>query len=112
MAHRSFLKVLGVVENMSAFVTPDGQSYRLFGEGGGEALAAEVGAPLVAQIPLEPAVAAGGDAGDPVALRAPEGPAGVAFQALADRVATELLPPVEMSACTARIFELASRAGT
>jgi ATP-binding protein involved in chromosome partitioning len=112
MAHRSFLKVLGVAENMSAFVTPDGQSYRLFGEGGGEALAAEVGAPLVAQIPLEPAVAAGGDAGDPVALRAPDGPAGRAFEALAERMATELLPPVEMSGCTARIFELASRAGS
>jgi ATP-binding protein involved in chromosome partitioning len=112
MAQRSFLKVLGVVENMSAFVTPEGQSYALFGAGGGEALAAEVGAPLVAQIPLEPEVAAGGDAGDPVALRAPDGPAGRAFQALADRVATELLPPVEMSGCTARIFELASRAGS
>ncbi len=112
MAHRSFLKVMGVVENMSAFVTPDGQSYALFGEGGGQTLAAEVGAPLVAQVPLEPAVAAGGDAGDPVTLRAPDGPASLAFEALADRVATELLPPVEMSSCTARIFELASRAGS
>jgi ATP-binding protein involved in chromosome partitioning len=112
MAQRSFLKVMGVVENMSAFVTPDGQSYALFGEGGGQALADEVGAPLVAQVPLEPAVGAAGDAGDPVALSAPEGPAGRAFEVLADRVATELLPPVEMSSCTARIFELASRAGS
>ena len=109
MAQRSFLKVLGVVENMSAFVAPDGERYPLFGEGGGEALAAAVGAPLLAQIPLEPAVSAGGDAGEPVARRAPEGPASAAFQALAALVATELLPPVEMSSCTARIFELANR---
>jgi ATP-binding protein involved in chromosome partitioning len=109
MAQRSFLKVFGVVENMSAFVAADGQRYPLFGEGGGEALARAVGAPLVAQIPLEPAVSAGGDAGEPVALRAPDSPAGAAFRALATRVATELLPPVEMSGCTARIFELASR---
>jgi ATP-binding protein involved in chromosome partitioning len=109
MAHRSFLKVLGVVENMSAFVAPNGERYPVFGEGGGETLAHAVGAPLVAQIPLEPAVSAGGDAGDPVARGGPDRPAGAAFRALATRLATELLPPVEMSGCTARIFELASR---
>jgi ATP-binding protein involved in chromosome partitioning len=109
MAQRSYLKVLGVAENMSAFVAPDGARYPLFGEGGGEALARQIDAPLVAQIPLEPAVSAGGDAGTPVAERAPDGPAGRAFETLAERVVTELLPPVEMSGCTARIFELANR---
>ncbi len=109
MAQRSYLKVLGVVENMSAFVAPDGARHPLFGEGGGEALAAQIEAPLVAQIPLEPAVSAGGDVGAPVAEREPDGPAGAAFGDLAERVVTELLPPVEMSSCTARIFELANR---
>jgi ATP-binding protein involved in chromosome partitioning len=112
MAHRSFMKVVGVVENMSAFVTPDGASYALFGEGGGDALAAEIGAPLVGRIPLEPAVSAGGDTGRPAALPDPdspgESPAGAAFRALADRVAEELLPPIEMSGCTARILDLAA----
>jgi ATP-binding protein involved in chromosome partitioning len=72
MARRSYLKVAGVVENMSAFTCDHGQSYALFGTGGGEALAAEVGAPLLAQIPLEPGVASGGDAGAPLALAEPQ----------------------------------------
>jgi ATP-binding protein involved in chromosome partitioning len=108
MARRSFLKVVGVIENMTAFVAPDGQRHAVFGEGGGAALAAAIGVPLVAQIPLEPAVSAGGDAGRPVALSAPESPAGAAFHALAARVVEELVPPIEMSGCTARILELAA----
>ncbi|MBM3660850.1 MAG: Mrp/NBP35 family ATP-binding protein [Actinobacteria bacterium] len=107
MARRSYMKVVGVVENMSEFVTPSGERYALFGEGGGEALARDVGAPLVAQIPLEPDVSRGGDAGRPVALSDPESPAGSAFHSLAARVVEDLLPPVEMSGCTARILELA-----
>ena len=109
MAHRSFLKVAGVVENMSAFVAPDGARYPLFGEGGGAALSEAIGAPLVACIPLEPAVSAGGDVGEPVAEQPSEDPAAVAFHTLAARVVEELLPPVEMSGCTARILDLASR---
>jgi ATP-binding protein involved in chromosome partitioning len=108
MARRSYLKVVGVVENMSEFVTPSGERFALFGEGGGEALASEIAAPLVARIPLEPAVSSGGDAGRPVALSDPESPAGSAFHSLAARVVEDLLPPVEMSGCTARILELAT----
>jgi ATP-binding protein involved in chromosome partitioning len=108
MAQRSYLKVNGVVENMSAFVAPDGTRYPLFGEGGGAALAAEIDVPLVAQIPLEPDVSAGADNGEPVALSHPDGPAGAAFHALATLVVEELLVPLEMSSCTARILELAA----
>jgi ATP-binding protein involved in chromosome partitioning len=108
MARRSYLKVTGVVENMSAFVAPDGTRYPLFGAGGGEALAAEIGAPLVAQIPLEPDVSTGADTGVPVALSHPDGVAGAAFHTLAARVVDELLVPVEMSSCTARILDLAA----
>jgi ATP-binding protein involved in chromosome partitioning len=108
MARRTYLKVVGVVENMSEFVAPDGQRFALFGSGGGAALAAEIGAPLVASVPLEPAVSEGGDAGMPVAWAAPESPAGRAFNELAARIVDELLPPVEMTGCTARIFELAT----
>lgn len=108
MARRSYMKVVGVVENMSEFVAPDGQRFALFGRGGGAALAAEIGAPLVASIPLEPEVSEGGDTGNPVSLAAPDSPAGAAFNALAARIFDELLPPVEMAGCTARIFELAT----
>jgi len=108
MARRSYLKVAGVVENMSAFTCDHGQSYPLFGSGGGAALAAEVGAPLLAEIPLEPGVAAGGDTGSPLALAEPQSPAGQAFHLLAHRLATEIMPPVEMAGCTARIFAAAN----
>jgi ATP-binding protein involved in chromosome partitioning len=111
MARRSHQKVAGVVENMSAFVTPDGERHAVFGAGGGAALADDIGAPLVAEIPLEPAVAAGSDAGQPVALGDPDSPAGEAFHALAARVVDELLPPVEMAGCTARILDLAASIG-
>jgi ATP-binding protein involved in chromosome partitioning len=108
MARRSYMKVVGVVENMTAFVAPDGTSYALFGEGGGDALARQIDVPLVARIPLEPAVSSGGDTGAPIALEAPGSAAGAAFQDLAARVVEELLPPIEMSGCTARILDLAA----
>jgi ATP-binding protein involved in chromosome partitioning len=108
MARRSYLKVAGVVENMSAFTCDHGQSYSLFGTGGGQALAREVGAPLLAEIPLEPGVAAGGDTGSPLALAEPQSAAGQAFHLLAHRLVTEIMPPVEMAGCTARIFAAAN----
>ena len=51
MARRSYMKVVGVVENMSEFVAPDGSRHAVFGEGGGDALADEIGVPLVAAHP-------------------------------------------------------------
>jgi ATP-binding protein involved in chromosome partitioning len=107
MARRSYLKVAGVVENMSAFTCDHGQSYALFGSGGGQALADSVHAPLLAQVPLEPGVAAGGDTGAPLALAEPQSAAGRAFHLLAHRIATEIMPPVEMAGCTARVFAAA-----
>ncbi len=112
MARRSYLKVVGVIENMTEFVAPDGERYALFGEGGGGALSREIGAPLVAKIPLEPAVSAGSDAGRPVALAAPDSPAGRAFHALAADVVEHLAPPIEMAGCTARILSLVEQSPT
>ncbi|MBM3675923.1 MAG: Mrp/NBP35 family ATP-binding protein [Actinobacteria bacterium] len=107
MARKSAMPLIGVVENMSELVTPAGERIAVFGRGGGAALAAEIGVPLLAQIPLEPDVAAGGDAGAPVAWSGPGSAAGRAFVDLAAAIATELLPPVEMAGCTARILETA-----
>ncbi|MGH8978295.1 MAG: hypothetical protein ACRDV7_09505, partial [Acidimicrobiia bacterium] len=61
-------------------------------------------------VPIEAAVSEGGDHGRPVVLDAPNTASAAAFGAIADRIVTELLPPVEMAGCTARIFELAQRA--
>jgi ATP-binding protein involved in chromosome partitioning len=102
MARKGYLRVAGVVENMSTFTCDHGTEYALFGAGGGARLAAELGVPLLGRIPLEPAVSAGGDSGVPAALDA--GPAREAFVALADRV-IEAIPPVEMSGCSARMLD-------
>ena len=103
MARRSHMPIIGVIENMSAFVTPDGQSWPLFGEGGGRRLAAEIDAPLLGSIPLEPAVSAGGDSGQPVAAGG-TGPAADAFRAIVDRLVNDVAPPLDMAGCTARVF--------
>ena len=105
MARKSYLRVAGVIENMSAFTCEHGTTYALFGEGGGAALAHDAGVPLLGQVPLEPSVAAGGDSGEPVVLG--EGPAADAFRAIADRILTEAIPPAELAGCSARMLDAA-----
>lgn len=80
-------EVLGVVENMSWFSGDDGKRYELFGRGGGQALADELKVPLLAQIPLLPAMREGADQGLPVSLAAPGSEAAQSFTQLADGVA-------------------------
>lgn len=114
MARRSFLPVVGVIENMSAFVCDHGESYALFGSGGGEALAAEIDSPLLGQVPLEPSVAAGNDAGAPVALDG-TGAAADAFRSIARDIAERVAPPrrtdeVDMAGCSARMLDAVAAA--
>ncbi len=104
MARRSFLRVAGVIENMSAFTCEHGHSYALFGEGGGQDLADQIGVPLLGQVPLEAAVAAGGDSGTPVSLDG-QGAAAQAFRAIAELIVTETVPPMSMAGCSARMLE-------
>ncbi|MEY2749369.1 MAG: nucleotide-binding protein [Cyanobacteriota bacterium] len=80
--------VLGVVENMSAFIPPDApdKRYELFGRGGGSQLASESDVPLLAQLPMELAVVQGGDAGRPAVLSAPDSATAAAFRDLAQRL--------------------------
>jgi ATP-binding protein involved in chromosome partitioning len=104
MARRSFLKVLGVVENMSTFTCDHGSTYALFGEGGGQALAGDIGVPLLGQVPLEPAVSAANDSGRPLSTTAPDSAAARMFASIAERISSELLPPVDMAGCTARML--------
>ncbi|MGC8470758.1 MAG: Mrp/NBP35 family ATP-binding protein [Acidimicrobiales bacterium] len=83
-ARKLKLSVRGVIENMSWFTADDGTRYELFGRGGGQALADDLGVPLLGQVPLVPALREGGDEGVPVALRDPDGEAAAAFGALAE----------------------------
>jgi ATP-binding protein involved in chromosome partitioning len=103
MARRSHMPIIGVIENMSAFVTPDGQSWPVFGEGGGQRLADEIEVPLLGSIPLEPAVSSGGDNGEPVVLTN-TGPAALAFSVIVDDLITEIAPPIDIEGCTAHIL--------
>jgi len=109
MARRSFLRVAGVIENMSSFTCDHGERYALFGEGGGQSLADEVGVDLLGQVPLEASVASGGDEGEPVALHG-HGPAAEALRAIATKIVTETVPPVEMAGCSARLLDAVERA--
>lgn len=102
MARKTFLRIAGVIENMSSFTCDHGESYPLFGSGGGQALADDIGSPLLGQVPLEAGVSSGGDAGAPVVLGA--GPAAEAFRAIARRIVEEAIPPVDMSGCSARLL--------
>jgi ATP-binding protein involved in chromosome partitioning len=92
MAEKVHMEVKGIIENMSWFTGDDGTRYELFGRGGGQALADELGVPLLGQIPLLPQLRVGGDEGKPIAAVEPDSEAGRAFQALAERVAVELKP--------------------
>jgi ATP-binding protein involved in chromosome partitioning len=85
-ARKLKLSVRGVIENMSWFTGDDGVRYELFGSGGGQTVAADLGVPLLAQVPLVPALREGADDGQPVLVREPEGEAAQTFRALADRV--------------------------
>jgi ATP-binding protein involved in chromosome partitioning len=109
MARRSFLRVCGVIENMSAFTCDHGTSYALFGAGGGRVLADEIGVPLLGHIPLEPSVGAGGDAGVPISIRG-DGPAAAEFRRVARLVIDEVAPPTNMAGCSARMLSLVNAA--
>jgi ATP-binding protein involved in chromosome partitioning len=105
MARKSYLRVAGVIENMSAFHCDHGEEYALFGQGGGQVLATDAGVPLLGTVPLEPAVSSGGDEGTPVALG--DGPAAQAFRAIAGHIVDEAVPPAAMAGCSARMLDAA-----
>jgi ATP-binding protein involved in chromosome partitioning len=87
MAERTNLRPIGVVENMSWFVCPHcGERETIFGEGGGHEAAETLGVPLMAQVPLVPALRAGGDVGMPIVISDPDSPAAVALTGAAEAV--------------------------
>ncbi|HSJ65941.1 MAG TPA: Mrp/NBP35 family ATP-binding protein [Gemmatimonadaceae bacterium] len=93
MFERVAVPVLGIVENMSWFVCPHcDEPSPLFGRGGGARLAAELGIPLLGEVPLVPAVLAAGDAGSPIVIADADSPASVALREVATRVAAAMAP--------------------
>ena len=104
MARKGYLRVTGVIENMSDFTCAHGESYALFGSGGGARLAADVGVPLLGQVPLHPSVAAGGDAGEPVALDDAQ-PLAAELARIAEALVAHPPAVVAMDGCSVRLLE-------
>jgi ATP-binding protein involved in chromosome partitioning len=92
MAEKVELDVIGVVENMSWFRADDGKAYELFGAGGGEELARQIGVPLLGQVPLVPALREGGDVGAPIVVAQPDDEASRAFRSIAEEIDTAIKP--------------------
>ncbi|HTX45509.1 MAG TPA: Mrp/NBP35 family ATP-binding protein, partial [Solirubrobacteraceae bacterium] len=80
MAGKLKLEIAGVIENMSGFVTPNGERYQLFGEGGGQLLAEELEVPLLSKVPLTMALREQSDAGVPIVFSDPDDPAAQALR--------------------------------
>lgn len=105
MARRSHMPIVGVIENMAGFTSADGAHYEIFGSGGGEMLADELGVPLLASVPIDPTVSVGSDAGKPIVRHQPDTPASQAIVDAAKRV-TDILPPLALDNCIGRLAEL------
>jgi ATP-binding protein involved in chromosome partitioning len=85
--------VLGVIENMSGFTCPScGTVTHIFHQGGGEAIAKELGVNFLGKVPLDPSVVDCGDDGTPLLTAAPDGPAATAYRAIASTLATGAAP--------------------
>jgi ATP-binding protein involved in chromosome partitioning len=80
MAIKLKLEIAGVIENMSGFVTPSGERFQIFGEGGGQLLAAELDVPLLAKIPLTMPLREQSDSGVPLVFSDPDDPAAQALR--------------------------------
>ncbi len=92
MAEKVHLTVKGVIENMSWFIGDDGTRYELFGAGGGQELADELGVPLLGQLPIIQELREGGDTGRPITAVDPDSATAKTFSAIATRIARELRP--------------------
>jgi ATP-binding protein involved in chromosome partitioning len=84
------IPILGVVENMSYLILPDGSEMDVFGKGGGQKLADHMNVPLIGTIPMEADVRIGGDSGVPIVISNPDSAAAKALEAIASDVAAKL----------------------
>ena len=91
MLRRLNVPVIGLVENMSAFVCPHcGEATEIFGRGGGERFAEKHGVEFLGKVPLDVTVRQGGDAGIPAVAQREPGPAAIALEAVAGLVAARM----------------------
>ncbi len=94
LAHKFKLEIAGVVENMAGFVTPSGERFAIFGEGGGQQLADELEVALLAKVPLTMPLREHADSGTPLVFADPDDPAAQAIHHAARGI--KALTPVEL----------------
>ena len=91
MFQKVHVPVLGIIENMSSFVCPHCQERTdIFSHGGGRKAAEALGVPFLGEIPIDPAIRSGGDAGRPLMDTAPDSPQADAFRRIADAVTAQV----------------------
>ena len=105
MAKRSFIPLLGVIENMSYFETNTGKKYEIFGEGGGEKLAEQFAIPLLMKIPLSESTTTEADKGIPLIEQQADTPTKSSLNTLVNKI-TDALPPITDETCTGRIAKV------
>lgn len=105
MAKRSFIPLLGVIENMSYFESNSGEKFSLFGEGGGEALSEKFGLPLLAKIPISEDTNNKADEGIPLINQENNSSTKLAIEQLVQDIAIKL-PPVVDETCTGRLAKV------
>ena len=99
MAQSYYLRIAGVIENMSSLINEEGKQYDIFGSGGGMQLAQDLGVPLLGSIPIDPIVSEGSDNGSPVILK--EGYAADALNEIVDEIMVSAVPRINPLDCTA-----------
>ena len=105
MAKRSFIPLLGVIENMSYFETNTGKKYEIFGKGGGEKLAEQFAIPLLMKIPLSESTTTEADKGIPLIEQQADTPTKSSLNTLVNKI-TDALPPITDETCTGRIAKV------
>ena len=105
MAKRSFIPLLGVIENTSYFETNTGKKYEIFGKGGGEKLAEQFAIPLLMKIPLSESTTAEADKGIPLIEQQADTPTKSSLNTLVNKI-TAALPPITDETCTGRIAKV------
>ncbi len=78
--------ILGIIENMSYFTTPNGERFEIFGHGGGRSMAEKQGIPFLGEIPIFTEIRESGDAGVPVVVSSPASPPAKGFIAVAEQL--------------------------
>ncbi len=105
MAKRSFIPLLGVVENMSYFETSDKNKHKIFGSGGGDELSDKFGIPLLSKIPISETSVEESENGIPILLQKNESSTKKAMQNLVNEV-IKILPPISDETCTGRLAKV------